>query len=196
MFAGCWVDTPAEVPQISYHGALTDAMSVLGKYYKNTIFIGQGVGCAGTTMTDTLDGVPKDKLLEFPVAEDLQMGTAIGMALGGWLPICIFPRWNFLICAANQIVNHLDKLSKFSSYNPKVIIRVATPIANESFDPGPQHNSDFSNAFASMLEKVRIVKLLRPEWIMREYETAANADHSTLLVEYTEMYKAIPSGVK
>jgi pyruvate/2-oxoglutarate/acetoin dehydrogenase E1 component len=163
----------------------------------NSIFIGQGVGCAGTTMTDSLRDVPKDKLLEFPVAEDLQMGTAIGMALEGLLPVCIFPRWNFLVCATNQIVNHLDRLPIYSNggYNPRVIIRVATPIT-AGFYPGPQHDDDFTDAFRKMLRKIEVVRLDTAGSIMPEYQRAVEGRHSTLLVEYTALYGAVPSGVK
>src|SRR5215831_14031743 len=89
-----------------------------------TIFMGQAV-TGGTTMSASFNGVPKDRLLEMPVAEDLQLGMATGMALAGWLPICTYPRMNFLLLAANQLCNHLDRLPLYSEggYNPKVIIR-------------------------------------------------------------------------
>jgi len=191
-----------------YFSELCRAMEWLAEQ-PNAMFVGQGVGAAGTTLTDTLRDVPKEKLLEFPVAEDLQMGTAIGMALEGVLPVCIFPRWNFLLCAANQIVNHLDRLPIYSSfdkrssfdqrsgggYNPRVIIRVATPIT-KGFYPGPQHDDDFTEAFRSMLRPVRIVCLRKPSLIVPAYKVAATAPCSTLLVEYTELYGAVPSGVK
>lgn len=179
----------------NYFSALTKTMARLSKDPK-TIFIGQGVGCAGTTMTDTLKDVPLNKLLEFPVAEDLQMGTAVGMAMEGYLPICIFPRWNFMICATNQIVNHLDRLATYSKgqYNPRVIIRVATPSISP-FYPGPQHDDDFSDEFASMLRHVKVKKLTTSDSIEREYLEAVNAPHSTILVEYTALYGAIPTGV-
>jgi pyruvate/2-oxoglutarate/acetoin dehydrogenase E1 component len=180
---------------VSYFDALTQAMNRLAED-RNSIFVGQGVGCAGTTMTDTLKGVPKDKLLEFPVAEDMQVGFCIGLALEGKLPICIFPRWNFMICATNQIVNHLDRLSTYSKgqYNPKVLIRVAVPIVSP-FYPGPQHDDDFTEAFKSMLRTVRVVTLQTADAIEREYQIAANDTRSTILVEYTKLYGAVPSGV-
>lgn len=178
-----------------YFDALCRSMEWLGQG-KKTVFVGQGVGCAGTTMTDTLNSVPKEKLLEFPVAEDLQMGTCIGMALEDYLPVCIFPRWNFLICATNQIVNHLDRLATYSrgQYNPRVIVRVATPITSP-FNPGPQHDDDFTEAFRDMCRTVKVVTLQTPDSIDREYRKAAAAPHSTILVEYTALYKQTPSGV-
>ena len=157
------------------------------------IFLGQGVGNPGTTMSDTFKFVPQSQLLEMPVAEDMQMGMAIGMSLEGKLPVCVFPRWNFLICAANQLVNHLDRLPLYSGYRPKVIIRTAVP-SNKPFDPGPQHDDDFTRAFGLMLRTVKIVRLVSSAMIVPEYQKAVEADHSTLLVEFTEFYKEARGG--
>jgi pyruvate/2-oxoglutarate/acetoin dehydrogenase E1 component len=181
---------------MAYFSELCRAMAWLSQQ-PDAMFIGQGVGTAGTTLTDTLRDVPAEKLLEFPVAEDLQMGAAIGMAIEGLLPVCIFPRWNFMLCAANQIVNHLDRLPIYSGggYNPRVIIRVASPRV-AGFDPGPQHDDDFTDAFRDMLRTVKVRLLRDAEQVMPEYQIAAEADHSTILVEYTALYGAIPSGVK
>jgi pyruvate/2-oxoglutarate/acetoin dehydrogenase E1 component len=180
---------------MQYFEELCKAMAMLARQ-PNAIFLGQGVGCAGTSMTDTLRDVPQDKLLEFPVAEDLQMGTAIGMALEGMLPVCIFPRWNFMLCAANQIVNHLDRLPIYSKrqYEPKIIIRVSTPVTHP-FDPGPQHDDDFTSAFRQMLRRVQIVMLTTPESVMHGYERALRETGSKIFVEYTELYGTVPSGV-
>ena len=179
-----------------YFDALGKAMNRLADR-RNTIFVGQGVGCAGTTLTDSLHGVPESRLLEFPVAENLQMGFCIGLALEGKLPICVFPRWNFLLSAADQVVNHLDRLPIYSRghYVPKVIIRVATPVVSP-FNPGPQHDDDFTDAFRAMLRNVRVVTLQTADAVEREYEKAADAPQSTILVEYTKLYQAVPSGVK
>lgn len=180
---------------LSYFDQLCKTMGKLSMLPR-TLFIGQGVGCAGTTMTDTLREVRDAQLLEFPVAEEMQMGFATGLALEGWLPICIYPRWNFLLCATNQLVNHLDKLSIYSNggYNPKVIIRVAIPSRNP-FDPGPQHDGDFTYPFKTMLRTVNVVTLNKADQIAPAYAEAVEARHSTLLVERTALYGAIPTGV-
>lgn len=162
-------------------------MTLLGQNQK-TIFLGQGVANPGTSMSDSFAHVPNYKLLELPVAEDMQMGMAIGMALDGRLPVCVFPRWNFLICAANQIINHLDRLSLMSTYHPKVIIRVATPSTNP-FNPGPQHDDDFGDAFDQMLRTVEIKRLRGAGNIIPAYMAAMEADRSTILIEYTDFYR-------
>lgn len=173
---------------MSYFAALCDAMNMLAQE-PNAIFMGQGM-FAGTTMSDTLKDVPTKKKLEMPVAEDLQMGMAIGMALDGMLPICIFPRWNFLLCAANQLVNHLDRIPIYSvgGYKPKVIIRTAVP-SNHPFNPGPQHDDDFTVPFKAMLRTVNIWKAATGDGVREFYGAALRSDKSSLIIEMTEHYK-------
>ena len=98
-------------------------MSYLGSK-ENTIFIGQAVEVPGTAMSNTLSDVPKNKLVELPVAEEMQMGMTLGLAMEGNIPISIFPRWNFLLYGMNQLVNHLDKFYVMSQghFKTKVII--------------------------------------------------------------------------
>ena len=62
-------------------------------------------------MSNTLKNISKNKLLELPVAEEMQMGITLGLAMDGNIPISIFPRWNFLLYAVNQLINHIDKFN-------------------------------------------------------------------------------------
>ena len=70
----------------------------------NTVFLGQAVAYTGTAMTNTLRDVPKEKLIEMPVSEEMQMGITNGIAVEGSVPISIYPRWNFVLLAVNQLV--------------------------------------------------------------------------------------------
>jgi len=173
-----------------YKESLTDAMQLLADD-KRTIFIGQSVSVAGTAMRTTLEHVAVEKLLELPVEEDFQMGMANGLALAGFIPISIFPRWNFLLLATNQVVNHLDKISELSRSNPapKVIIR--TGIGSEHpLNPGTQHTGDFTDAFRVMCPNINIVRLDDASMIIPEYEKALlrNDGVSTILVEWGDKY--------
>lgn len=169
---------------------LTRSMEYLGKF-DNTIFIGQSVEVAGTAMRNTLLNIDDNKLVEMPVDEDFQMGLATGMALTGLIPISIFPRWNFLILATNQIVNHLDKLKEITqNKNPgKVIIR--TGIGSViPLHPGPQHTGDFTEAFKLMCPNLNIVRLDTTSMIFDEYQKAYERSDgiSSLLIEWSDKY--------
>ena len=49
----------------------------------NSIFIGQAVENKGTALTHQVKNFPSGKLLELPVAEEMQAGFALGLALEG-----------------------------------------------------------------------------------------------------------------
>ena len=173
-----------------YMDELTRSMEYLGKF-DNTIFIGQSVEVAGTAMRNTLLNVDNSKLVEMPVDEDFQMGLATGMALTGLIPISIFPRWNFLLLATNQIVNHLDKLKEITqNKNPgKVIIR--TGIGSViPLHPGPQHTGDFTEAFKLMCPNLNIVRLDKTSVIFDEYQKAYERSDgvSSLIIEWSDKY--------
>jgi len=173
-----------------YMDELSKAMTYLGQQ-ENAVFIGQSVEVAGTAMRNTLLDVGAEKLIELPVEEDFQMGIAIGLALSGLVPVSIFPRWNFLLLATNQIVNHLDKLKELTQLETpgKVIIR--TGIGSENpLHPGPQHTGDFTEAFRLMCPHLNVVRLDSKEMIFDEYKKAYERKDgvSSILIEWSDKY--------
>lgn len=153
------------------------------------VFIGQAVEYAGTAMSNTLKDVPKEKLIEMPVFEDTQMGITLGLALAGYIPVSIYPRWNFLICATNQLVNHVDKITMMSDYKPRIIIR--TGIGSERpLHPQHQHVGDYTDAYKLMCPNIKIVRLKESGQIYNAYCDAylKNDGNATILVEYGDYY--------
>ena len=98
---------------------------------------------------------------------------SIGMSLAGKKVISIFPRWNFLLCATNQLVSHLDKLPIISEgkVTPNILIRTAVGSQRPLF-PGYQHIGNMSSAFREMLSNVEIIELFEPEDIFPAYKKA------------------------
>jgi pyruvate/2-oxoglutarate/acetoin dehydrogenase E1 component len=173
----------------TYRDELARAMTLIGQL-DEAVFVGQAVAVPGTAMFGTLRDVPMAKRIEMPVEEDLQMGMSTGLALTGYLPISIFPRWNFLLLAMNQLVNHLDKMSELTGgHAPKVIIR--TGIGSERpLHPGPQHTGDYSEALALMAPNLHVQRLDEPDEIVPAYLRAVQRDDgvSSLLVEWGDFY--------
>jgi len=158
---------------------------------ERVMFLGQAVEVPGTAMSNTLKNVAREKLLEMPVAEEMQMGITTGLALAGHVPVSIYPRWNFLLLAVNQLVNHLDKIPLMSQngYQPRVIIR--TGIGSERpLHPQHQHVGDFTEAFRLMCPHMEVIRLEEPEDIFPAYEKALtrNDGKNTILVEYGDFY--------
>ena len=77
---------------------------------EDTTFIGQSVAYSGNAIYNTLKTIDIDKRIEVPVFEEVQMGMCIGMAMNGLVPICCFPRFDFMLRCMDSLVNHLDKM--------------------------------------------------------------------------------------
>ena len=176
---------------MTYIDALTEAMTWLGQQ-PDTVFLGQQVRYPGNAMFKTLSGVPMDKRIELPVAEEMQLGMSLGMALTGKTVISIFPRMDFLMCAMNQLVNHVDKLEEFThgQYHAKVIIRVGIG-STSPMHPGPQHCGDYTEALRMMLKRVVVVKLKSTAFIEVAYRLAYASSRSTIIVEEMGKYATL-----
>jgi len=166
---------------MNYKEELTRAMNKLAMHPK-TVFLGQGVLAPGTFMSTTLEQVPKERRIELPVMEESQMGMSIGLAIDGMIPISIYPRYNFIVSAMSQLVNHVNTM------RPRMIIRVGIG-STKPLDPGPQHKGDFTEAFKMLLPNIRIIKLTKPEQIVPEYMDALTWLGPTMLVEEADLYE-------
>lgn len=174
--------------KMDYKEEVKKAMKMLGEN-PNTIFIGQTVEYKGSAMFGSLEYIPPEKKIELPIIEDTQMGMSIGLSLEGFIPISIFPRIDFMICAMNQLVNHLDKVREMSNgeFNSKVIIRTMIG-GTKPLYPGCQHCSDYTNALKIFLKDIDVVKLERPEDILPAYRRALESNKSTLIIEVADLY--------
>jgi|TARA_R110000868_G_scaffold110292_4_gene299036 pyruvate/2-oxoglutarate/acetoin dehydrogenase E1 component len=171
-----------------YKDALTNAMTFLGKQ-PDTIFIGQQTLYPGNPMSTTLGNVPKDKIIELPVMEDSQMGMSLGMAMTGDFVITFYPRWDFLICATNQLLNHLDKIKLMSNnqFNPNIIVRLGKG-SDYPIDPGHQHKGDYFSEYQSLCKNITFHNLLSHEVIEDKYKEAYDKGGIHVIVEYPQLY--------
>ncbi len=173
-----------------YKDELIKSMDFLAKR-KDTLFIGQSVAFSGNAIFNTLKNVPLRKKIELPVFEDAQMGMSIGLALNGYVPISCYPRFDFLILAMNQLVNHLDKIRKMSrnEMRPKIIIR--TSIGSKvPLDGGPQHTQNYTEIFKKILTEVKVIYLNNPKDILKSFKRAYEDKNSFsyLFIENGDFY--------
>lgn len=172
---------------MTYKEALTESMTDLGKR-DDTIFIGQQIKWQGNPMSSTISGVPVDKLIELPVMEDTQMGMSLGMAMAGKCVITFYPRWDFLICATNQLVNHVDKIGLMSNgeWRPNMIIRVGKG-SDKPIDPGHQHKNNYFEQFKTMCPNITFWEVKTFKDVLMSYEMA-KAGGIHIIAEYPELY--------
>lgn len=173
---------------MNYRDEITRAMDILA-VDKRVIFIGQCVRYPGHAMYKTLVNVPLSQKVELPVFEDTQMGLSIGLSLEGYIPVSIFPRMDFLIVAANQLVNHLDKIEQMShgEFKPRVIIRTMVGSTKPLY-PGPQHCQDHTEALKHLVTNIDVVKLADSRDVVDAYLCALKKEKSTVFIEIGELY--------
>ena len=62
----------------------------------NVLFLGQSVIWPGNVIYKTISHISESRRIELPVFEETQMGMSLGFALSGYVPVSIYPRYNFL----------------------------------------------------------------------------------------------------
>jgi len=169
-----------------YKDELTNAMTYLGEQ-ENTVFIGQQIVYAGNPMSTTLGNVSKEKMIELPVMEETQMGMSLGIAMTGKTVITFYPRWDFIILAANQLINHLDKYNLMTGKTANILIRLGKG-SDKPLDPGHQHKGNYLNEFKSMCPHIKFHDLLDAKDIALTYKEAYLSGGIHILVEYPELY--------
>ena len=121
----------------------------------------------------------------------MQMGVTLGLAMDGNIPISIYPRWNFLLYAVNQMINHVDKFTVMAGkkIKPKIIIRTGVG-SKRPLHPQFQHVGDFTQAFRKMTTTIDVIQLKEPKDIFPAYKKALlrNDGKNTILVEYGDYY--------
>lgn len=171
---------------LPYKDSLINAMTYLGNR-DNTIFIGQQIVYAGNPMSTTLINVSKDKMIEVPVMEETQMGMSLGIAMTGKTVISFYPRWDFIVSAANQLVNHADKYELMTGKKVNILIRLGKG-ADTPLDPGHQHKGNYINEFKSLCPNITFHDFTDASSILDSYVNAYEQGGVHILVEYPELY--------
>ena len=157
----------------------------------DTFFIGQSVKYSGNSIFNTLKTIKDKKKIEMPVFEDLQMGLSIGLALEGYVPITCYPRFDFLILAFNQLINHLDKIRYMSKnkMQPRVIIRTSIG-SKHPLNGGVQHTQDYTDIFKKICTEIDVIMLNEPQEILPAFKHAyqRNDSKSSLIIEHGDYY--------
>lgn len=175
--------------RMTYKDIICESMVVLSQHPK-TCVIGYNTkfGKAG----GTLNGFPEDRLFEYPLAENLMAGAAVGMSLDGWLPILWIERMDFILPMMDSIYNHLARLNELSEgiHKPAAIIRVAVGNSEAPLFTGKTHVQDYSEALDA-IGTIDVIRLTDASFIESSYRYALEQTVkgiSTIMVEYRDRY--------
>ncbi len=119
------------MPQMNMVQAINDALRVAMRRDQRVVIMGEDVGKVGGVFRVTsglFDEFGDDRVIDTPLSEGGIVGTAVGMALYGLLPVPEIQFSDFIWPAYDQIVNELAKFRYRSGgeYPAKMVIR--TPV--------------------------------------------------------------------
>jgi pyruvate dehydrogenase E1 component beta subunit len=133
-----------------YGEAIREGFEYLLERYPNVFCIGQGLWSpwyVGNSMTDLDRKFGRERIIDTPVSELACTGAAIGASLCGYRAVVIHPRMDFMVLAADQIINQAAKWSHMlgGQAAPAVTIRA---IINRGGEQGAQHSQALHSWFA------------------------------------------------
>ena len=116
------------MPQLNMVQAINDALRLSMQRDPRVIVLGEDVGKVGGVFRVTAGlqaEFGEERVIDTPLSENGIVGTAIGMALNGLIPVAEIQFADFIFPAYDQIVNELAKYRYRSGgdYTTKVVIR-------------------------------------------------------------------------
>ncbi|HVO96439.1 MAG TPA: transketolase C-terminal domain-containing protein [Bryobacteraceae bacterium] len=145
---------------LTYAAAIREAHAQILAGDPRAFVIGQGLWSpwyAGASLENLDNEFSRDRILDSPVSENATTGLAVGAALAGMRPIVFHPRLDFMLLAADPIVNQAANWSYLfgGRINVPLVIR---GVINRGGEQGAQH----SQALHAMFMHVPGLKVVMP----------------------------------
>lgn len=142
----------------AYGEAIREGFQYILNNNEKSFVIGQGLWSpwyVGNSMRDLDKEFGKKRILDTPVSELATTGAAIGAGLNGYSVIVVHPRMDFMLLAADQIVNQAAKWRHMlgGQSSPNVTFR---SIINRGGEQGAQH-SQALHSWYSHIPGLRVV---------------------------------------
>jgi pyruvate/2-oxoglutarate/acetoin dehydrogenase E1 component len=100
------------MPELTLVEAVNDALAVEMERDPNVMVMGEDVGRAGGVFRATAglrDRFGSDRCVDTPLAEAGIMGTAVGLAMAGWRPVCEMQYESFSYPSLDQLICHVGR---------------------------------------------------------------------------------------
>ena len=179
-----------KVREITYCSAINETLHQLMERDERVILIGQGVTSpwyVGMTTVGLINRFGEGRVIDPPVSENCITGAAIGLALAGMRPICVFPRMDFMYYAMDQIANQIAKLRYMSGGKLKVPIVMRAPVGVTG--RGAQHAQSLE-PFFQCLPGIKIVVPSTAYDAKGLLKSAVRDENPVLMFEHKLLYGA------
>lgn len=177
------------MPTVSLSNALNTGLRKAMEDDPKVVVMGEDVGGLGGVFRVT-DGLQKDfgshRVIDTPLAEASIVGTAIGLALRGYRPVCEIQFDGFVYPAFSQIVSQLAKLRARTGGKMSVPVVIRIPAGGGI--GAVEHHSESNEAYFAHTAGLRVVSCSSPHdghWMLRQ---AVNCDDPVIFYEPKRRY--------
>ena len=153
------------------------------------VLIGEDIGKLGGVFRIT-EGLQKDfgeeRVLDSPLAESGIVGTAVGMALRGYRPVCEIQFDGFVYPAFDQIVCQVAKMRARSLGAIKLPMVIRIPFGGGI--GSPEHHSESPEAYFAHTAGLRTISCSNPEDAFWMIQQAIECDDPVMFFEPKRRY--------
>jgi acetoin:2,6-dichlorophenolindophenol oxidoreductase subunit beta len=184
--------------KITYAQAICEAIDEEMARDKNVLILGEDVGVLGGNFKTAMGLQEKYgdlRVKDTPISENSFLGMSLGMALTGLRPIVEIMFSDFLLLAADQLLNQIAKIRYMSGGQVKVPLTVRTTIG-----AGRSSAAQHSQSLHAIMCHIPGLKVVIPssaaeakgllKTAIREYNPVVFIEHK---MEYNQLYE-IPEG--
>jgi 2-oxoisovalerate dehydrogenase E1 component beta subunit len=177
------------MPVLTMAKALNEGLRTAMDKDPKVVVMGEDVGKLGGVFRVT-DGLQKDfgedRVLDTPLAESGIIGTAIGLAMRGYRPVCEIQFDGFIFPAFDQIVSQLAKMHARSDGAVKVPVTVRVPFGGGI--GAVEHHSESPEAYFAHTAGLKVVACSNPVDAHFMIQQAIASDDPVLFFEPKRRY--------
>ncbi|MFN8092793.1 MAG: dehydrogenase E1 component subunit alpha/beta [Vicinamibacteria bacterium] len=140
----------AEAPERRYVDAISDGLRVAMRRDDRVVLLGQDIAEYGGVFKVTdgfVEEFGKARVRNTPIIESGAIGAALGLALGGYVPMVELQFGDFITCGFNQVVNNLAKTHWRWGARIPVVLRA--PVGGGT-GAGPFHSQNVESWFTAV----------------------------------------------
>ncbi len=155
-----WEDMSSKNRKLSYGLAINEALDQMMSVDKSVFLIGQGCTSpwyVGNTTRGLLEKFSQKRIIDTPVSENAVTGAAVGAAIAGMRPIVVHPRMDFMLYAADPIINEAANWH-YMFGGASSVPMVIWSIINRGGEQAAQH----SQALQSIFTHIPGLKIVMP----------------------------------
>ncbi|RCV50795.1 alpha-ketoacid dehydrogenase subunit beta [Marinitenerispora sediminis] len=153
------------------------------------LIMGEDVGKLGGVFRVT-DGLYKDfgadRVIDTPLAESGIVGTAIGLALRGYRPVCEIQFDGFFFPAANQTFTQLAKMHQRSGGRIRMPVVLRIPYGGGI--GAVEHHSESPEAYFAHTAGLRVITVANPQDAFWMIQQAVSCDDPVVFFEPKRRY--------